>query len=238
MMRVVQPELLDSLPPDHPQAVHSRRDLVRVNRWMRNPMYLAAAIQQALPHQPLTVLTDLGAGDGTFLVGVARQLRLSNRTTQPPAAPVIATLLDLHCNVSAATLEALAALGWHGTPVVADVFDWPQPSGPREVVIANLFLHHFDDPRLGSLLRLISQRAELFIAIEPRRAPFPLLGSRLLGWLGCNAVTRHDAVVSVRAGFAGRELSARWPQPSNWRLTERRAGAFSHLFIAQRTTEP
>lgn len=238
MIRTVQPELLDILPPNDPQAVHSRRDLVRVNQWMRNPMCLAAAIQQALPPQPLAFLTDLGAGDGTFLLAVARQLSRSNRATEPQATPVSATLLDIHRNVSATTLKALEALGWHATPVVADVFDWQPTSGAREVVIANLFLHHFDDARLESLLRLISQRAELFIAIEPRRAPFPLFCSHLLGGIGCNAVTRHDAVVSVRAGFAGRELSARWPQPSKWRLTERRAGVFSHLFMAQRTTEP
>jgi hypothetical protein len=47
-------------------------------------------------------------------------------------------------------------------------------------------------------------------------------------------VTCYDAVVSVRAGFAGHELSTLWPDKSNWRLTEQPAGAFSHLFIAQK----
>jgi hypothetical protein len=49
--------------------------------------------------------------------------------------------------------------------------------------------------------------------------------------LGCNAVTRHDAVVSVRAGFAGKELSAAWP-PGAWQLEERVAWPFTHLFVA------
>jgi hypothetical protein len=47
-------------------------------------------------------------------------------------------------------------------------------------------------------------------------------------------VTRHDAVLSVRAGFAGRELSALWPSADGWKLEERRAGLFSHLFVAHR----
>jgi len=34
--RSCQPELLDSLAPDHPDAIHSRRDLRIVNRFMRN----------------------------------------------------------------------------------------------------------------------------------------------------------------------------------------------------------
>jgi hypothetical protein len=51
--------------------------------------------------------------------------------------------------------------------------------------------------------------------------------------IGCNAVTRHDAAASVRAGFAGRELSALWPARPGWRLREGRAGLFSHLFVAR-----
>ena len=82
---------------------------------------------------------------------------------------------------------------------------------PPEIVVANLFLHHFDDASLAGLFRVIAGRTRLFIAIEPRRALWPLFCSRLLWAIGCNRVTRHDAVVSVRAGFSGEELSALWP---------------------------
>jgi hypothetical protein len=54
-------------------------------------------------------------------------------------------------------------------------------------------------------------------------------------WLiGCGPVTRHDGRISVRAGFAGSELSTLWPDKQNWELVERRVGLFSHLFIARR----
>jgi hypothetical protein len=59
----------------------------------------------------------------------------------------------------------------------------------------------------------------------------------LLWAIGCNGVTQYDARVSVRAGFAGNELSALWPASGDWRLTERPAGLFSHLFVAQRIVE-
>jgi hypothetical protein len=145
---------------------------------------------------------------------------------------VSATLLDRQKNVTAATLAAFSKRGWRAEAVVADVFDWPESSG--EIVVANLFLHHFENGRLNELLRIICQRTKLFVAVEPRRAPLPFLFSRLLWAIGCNDVTRHDATVSVRAGFAGGELSALWPHKKNWQLTERRAGLFSHLFIAQK----
>lgn len=55
----------------------------------------------------------------------------------------------------------------------------------------------------------------------------------MLWVLGCNDVTRHDAVVSVRAGIARGELSSLWADHDHWQLAEHRAGIFSHLFIAR-----
>jgi len=225
--RIVQPEFLDTLPAGDPRAIRSRLDLRRVNGWMGQHAMMAAPLQKALKHQPPGHIIELGAGDGNFLLRVAQKI-----SPRWPAVKV--ALTDLQENVSAETLAAFAALGWPAEAVVADVFDWLQTFDAGEIVIANLFLHHFEDARLAELFRLISPRAKLFIAAEPRRAPWPLLCSRLLWAIGCNDVTRHDAVVSVRAGFSGEELSALSPDRQHWRLTEHRAGAFSHLFIAQK----
>ena len=235
MKRRVQRELLDTLPFDDARAIRSRRDLRRVNGWMRHHAIMAGALKNNLNGFAPEQITELGAGDGTFLLRVARKIRAGQASSLPVSPGVNATLLDLQNIVSAETLAGFRNLGWRAEAVVADVFDWPQATGAVGVVIANLFLHHFEDARLAELLRLISKRARLFIAIEPRRAPWPLFCSRLLWARGCNDVTRHDAVASVRAGFSGHELSALWPDKQNWRLTEQRAGAFSHLFIARET---
>ncbi len=227
MKRIVQPELLDTLSPDEPRAVRSRRDLQRVNAWMRSHVIMASALRKNLDGHTSQKITELGAGDGNFLLRVAQIISSGWPDTN-------ATLLDLQKNVSPETLAAFSKLGWRAEPVVADVFNWPQTSNPDEVIVANLFLHHFEDARLAELLRLISQRAKVFIALEPRRAPWPLFCSLLLWAIGCNDVTRHDAAVSVRAGFSGRELSSLWPDKNNWQITEQSVGAFSHLFIARK----
>jgi hypothetical protein len=224
MKRIVEPEMLDELPPDDPRAIRSRRDLRRVNAWMRNHAIMAGTLIGHCPGTPARI-TELGAGDGHFLLRVAQNLA----ARWPDMS---ATLLDRQDIVSPETLAAFAALGWRAEAAVADVFD--RPEGPGGIVVANLFLHHFEDGRLAELLRAVAQRAKLFIAIEPHRFALPLLCGQLLWLIGCNAVTRHDAVVSIRAGFLDGELSALWPDRQNWRLTERRAGRFSHLFIAHR----
>ena len=119
--------------------------------------------------------------------------------------------------------------------VAADVFCWLDQAAPAvDVMLANLFLHHFTDIQLVRLLRLAAARTNLFLACEPRRSPLALTASRLLGFIGCNDITRHDARVSVRAGFAGHDLSALWPADGAWELGEHPAGCFSHCFSAQR----
>lgn len=247
MNRLVQPELLDELPPDDPRARWSRRDLRRINAWMRNHSIMAKALRTALNGSAPKQITDLGAGDGHFLARVAKKV-----SCHWPNVNV--TLLDNRKVMSSQTLAWFARLGWRADLVEADVFDWlnhrghrlpagglpggefdgRQDAGAPEVVVANLFLHHFEDLRLAKLFGAIAGQARLLVAIEPHRAPWPLFCCRLLWAIGCNSVTRHDAAVSVRAGFSGRELSALWPADGGWQLTERRTGLFSHLFMARR----
>jgi hypothetical protein len=52
--------------------------------------------------------------------------------------------------------------------------------------------------------------------------------------IGCNGVTRHDADVSVRAGFRARELTDLWPAAGDWHLREAPCGLFSHNFLASK----
>ncbi|MEI9864944.1 MAG: class I SAM-dependent methyltransferase [Limisphaerales bacterium] len=225
MNRIVQPELLDTLSPEDPRAIRSRQDLQRVNWWMRNHSIMARALENNLREAPSRI-TELGAGDGNFLLRVAGKI-------SPRWPDVTATLLDLQANVSTETLAAFASLGWRAETVVANVFDWSPVDG-NDVVIANLFLHHFDDARLAELFGKISRHTKLFIAIEPHRFHRAFACAQLLRLIGCNDVTLHDAAISIQAGFLGEEISELWPDKRNWQLTERRVGFFSHLFVAKR----
>ena len=145
-------------------------------------------------------------------------------------------LVDRRNAVRPETYQAFEALGWRAETCEADVRDWlARPAAEAyDVLSANLFLHHFQEAHLTGLLRAAAGSARVFIAVEPRRSTGSLFISRLLWFIGCGQVTRHDAVASVRAGFTGRELSGLWPADESWTLQERTAGLFSHLFIAQR----
>ena len=228
MEREVQPELLDTLPLEDPRARRSRHDLRRVNAWMRSAAILSQALRASANGLAPARILELGAGDGRLLLHMAR-------TLAPLWPNVEVTLLDRQPLVEASTLAKFATLGWRAESRVADVFDGiADRSRPLDIVMANLFLHHFAREQLTGLFGALADRARLFVALDPRRGAWPLFCSRLLGFIGCNAVTRHDARVSVRAGFAATELSSLWPQSKAWVLSERSAGLFSHLFIARR----
>ena len=156
----------------------------------------------------------------------------------PSLAPGTEVLLvDRHDTVDASVVTALSDCGFRPRRVQADGVEWlrAQPAEAGTWVLANLFLHHFTAESLRALFNSLAEKTELFCACEPRRNWCSLAASRMLGLIGANAVTRHDAAASVRAGFQGEELSALWPADSSWRLREYRAGWFSHVFLAQRT---
>jgi hypothetical protein len=225
MQRDVQPELLDSLPPEHPDAVHSRRDLRRINWWMNS----AGLVARPLSRQtPLRTVVELGCGDATLALKLVRRLN-------PTGGRGHITLLDQHPVATPETIACFGKTGWTAEVVTADVFDWLESSSVQaNVVVANLFLHHFKEPQLRRLLAGIAKRARCFIALDPRRGRWPLFGCSILPLLGCNHVTRNDARISVVAGFKDRELSRLWPSPDGWNLDERPGGLFSHLFVARR----
>ena len=225
MERTLEREWLDDLSPDDPRAVRCRRDLRLMNRIMgHGRMIEDALLGNVRARRPR--IAELGGGDGTLMLRVASGLK------EPGGGEL--TLIDQQPVVSAETEALYAQRNWRAAVCAADVFDWlAEPLADYDAIVANLFLHHFEPPQIARLFALAALRAPLFVACEPRRARLPLLGSRLVGLLGCNDVTRHDAVLSVRAGFNGKELSELWPAEGRWQLEESSAGLFSHVFIAK-----
>jgi hypothetical protein len=233
MKRVVDPEWLDEFAPNDPRARESRQDLQRLNRILGHARRLARALAPALAGRDRPRVVDLGAGDGLFPLRLARHLPRPRETGE-------FLLVDRHaldqCNLSA----AFSRLGWELRVYRADVFEWLESdlSDPCDAMVANLFLHHFPKVPLERLLRGIAARSSCFAACETRRNLIALAASRLVGLIGCRAVTRHDAVVSVHAGFREDELTRLWPAPNRWQLEEHRLGWCSHWFMARRKPCP
>lgn len=244
MARTVLPELLDDLGMQDPRAQRSRRDLQRLHRVMGTQRILLDALRKmplrrsGSPSSPPLQVLEIGAGDGSLMLGVARALK--------GAWPAVSlTLLDRHNLLESSTERHYAGARWRVTAQVGDVLDWAKqepvagltPYTARwDLIVTNLFLHHFEDPQLSLVLGAVAARTDYFFACEPHRTWLALAGSHLVGAVGANAVTREDAVLSVRAGFRNKELCTLWPGvEEDWTLGEYPAGLFSHCFSAART---
>ena len=222
MRRHLVPEMLDDLPPDDLRARASRADLRRINGLMFNT-HTAAALIRAHVTGPVREMVDLGCGDG---VGA---LRLARRLGPVKDAPHL-VLLDMQPVVSPETQAALVALGWRVDIVASDAERWiAAQAEPADLVVANLFLLHFEGAALESLLDATAAHARHLVATEPLRTRLSYAASRMVGVIGANAVTRHDAPASVRAGFRDDELSRLWPGQVKF---EGRKGPFGHGFAA------
>ncbi|TPJ42644.1 methyltransferase domain-containing protein [Mesorhizobium sp. B2-5-13] len=222
--RHIQPELLDHLPPDDPKAIGSRRDLIWINSLMFQHAIMSSLLKASVREGSIRIL-EVGSGDGAFMLSVAR--RLARKWID-----VELVMLDQVDLITDRRRADFAALGWRVETVTDNVFDWiAKPGGDAyDVVSANLFLHHFSDAALKTLFEALRRLAPVFLAAEPSRNVVALKACSLLRLVGVNQVTMHDAAASVRAGFAGKELSGLWPLGSAQQCEERRIGPFTHAF--------
>ena len=196
--RRVIPELLDHLPTEDSEAQRSRRDLRRINFLMGNERWVCRAVGRHAGFGDCGIV-EIGAGDGQLCGKLARQFP-NAAVTGYDLAPRPAHL-DLRVNWTCGDIFAAAV---------------PETSG---ILVANLFLHHFEGPSLlalGDWLR----NFKILVFCEPDRTWLP----HFLGWLlhpWINRVTRHDMHVSITAGFrAGEIRQSLGLDPDCWQMQE------------------
>ncbi|CAA6679197.1 MULTISPECIES: class I SAM-dependent methyltransferase [unclassified Lentimonas] len=198
MIRCVTPEILDSLEPEHPDAIGSRRDLRIINRLMGNRSWLLRQVAQLTDSRRYL---EIGAGQGALAKDLITRLSLTRYTAldfapQPDDWPATAHWVQ-------------------GDLLSADCFQ------DADVLIASLILHHFTDDQLGVIgKRIEDSSVQTMLVCEPCRRglhKLQLAAGRLIGF---NHVTLHDGAVSIDAGFRRAEL----PQllglnPKAWQLS-------------------
>lgn len=187
LSRLVTPELLDALSHDDPAAQRSRRELRLINIIMGNHRWLCRTLQeQGIRHKRVL---ELGAGDGAL----ARQL-----WGKSLAMPAHWSALDLAPMPADWPPEAT----WHQ----GDLFFMPKIP-EADIIVSNLFLHHFQEEQLRDLGMRLPESCRVFIACEPARRRIHALQGWLLSTLvNLCPVTHHDMLVSIHAGFVGDEL--------------------------------
>jgi hypothetical protein len=212
--RVLQQELLETYPDDHPDAMVARSELLLVNEVMGNHRWIKRTLRRTI--HPGWSIVEMGAGDGAlsrqfWQEGICAASRLHG--------------MDLAQRPADWPLEAAWSQG--------DLFAMRLPES--EVLVANLFLHHFTDEQLHLLGSRISPKTCLILAVEPERRWLHTLMGRFFCWLAeLHPITRFDMQVSIRAGFRGDELASALGVDARWRWQARTTWFGGYRFIAIR----
>ena len=185
--RLIQPEMLDDAPPADARA--NLDDLVRINRYFGAYRILRAMMRDLVIREERFSLLDVGCASGDMGAALCRSY---------PGARV--TAMD----------RKLVHLADASRPkLVADAFELPFRPASFDFVFSSLFLHHFSDEQIVSLLgcfKAVARRAVL--AIDLDRGPLAyyfLPKTRLLfRW---RPITLNDGPISVQAGFKKEELA-------------------------------
>jgi hypothetical protein len=198
--RRVEPELLETYPIDHPDAVRGRADLRLVNAVMGNHRWIARTLRRVC--RPGWRVTEIGAGDGA----------LSRRL----ASEGICATRDLHAfDLAPPPPDWPATAGWTQGDLMC------QPLPDSEVLVANLFLHHLEDEALRELGRRLPASVRILVAAEPARRRLHSFSGRLLCQVArLHPITRHDMQTSIRAGFRAGEMPARLGLGAGWQLRQ------------------
>lgn len=216
MNRLVEPEMLETLAEDEPGAIQSRKDLLLVNGIMGNHRWIPREVRRHI--RPRWRVLELGAGDG------ALSQKLVRRSL---CRPEQISALDLASRPSDWPGEAT----WHQRDLFADTLP------DAEIIVANLFLHHFEDEQLAELGKRFPASARVILAAEPARFRFhQIQGGFFCRLMRLHFVTRNDMMISIRAGFRGDDLGRALNLGPGWTVRAR-CGLFgAYRFIATRAT--
>jgi len=192
--RVVLPEILDELDGSDPRAIRSRRDLRLVNFFMGNERWICRCIQSMA--RPSWTVSELGAGGGELLARLAGEGRSAVGYDFQPKPSTLPNSVSWRAGDFLTTLS----------------------NDSSEVVVGSLILHHFQDEELALLGDYLKNKKSVIFA-EPLRASFALAEGYLL-WPLVGEVTRHDMMVSIRAGFQPGELPQKLGLVEGWEWQE------------------
>jgi SAM-dependent methyltransferase len=215
--RATDPEMLDEGVPDD-EALRSLADIRFVNRWLGNRGHLVSIVRPYLEASPQPRLLDVGCGSADIPAHLLRKLR----------RPMVAVGVDIK-------LLHLAAGPREVRRVLADVRALPFPPRSFDVVLASLFLHHFDGPEVAAVLRgLFALTRRALVINDLRRARVPYVFARAtFPLLLRSRVSRNDGLLSIRRAFTPHELEAAFAE-AGIPVRVRRTFPYRLLAVAER----
>lgn len=201
--RIYEEELLDAGEGTDEDVARSLSDLRQINRYLGGTRVVIRALSSLLEgdNRNEVSLLDVGTGSADIPVAVAESCR---RNGLRPFIGAV-DISERNLRISKARLSANSEINL----VRADALKLPFPARSFDFVTASLFLHHFRDEDVVTLLADFGRIARQAVIVNDlirnlipyyfTRIAFPILGASFL--------TQNDGPVSVLRGFTADEMS-------------------------------
>lgn len=231
MPRKLTAEFMDAPDASREELAEALRYLRWVNRWLGGRWALESSLarwsKDWKPSEQVTLL-DVATGSADLAVE-ARRWGLAR------GFDIRVTGIDIHPTTLSLAREHVAGIGGEiasGIELVeCDAKKLVERFGARsfDYVHAGLFLHHLPEIEVLTVLAImdrVARRGTLWNDLV--RSPLSLGFVRLFT-LGQNAMVRHDAVVSMEAGFTKAE-AVDLAKRAGWERATYRTSLWSHRF--------
>jgi SAM-dependent methyltransferase len=200
VLRVPSQEWLDDDLGTPGEIQHSFDDLWRINCWLGGVSGCLHLLDLYFARRGCrrARILDVGSGDSRLAARLQSELARRSRTTEFVA-------LDRRLSHLRNGNHSLGKL----SQVAADAFEFPFAENSFDVVICNLFLHHFSEVEAVELLRRlagIASGAVLINDLERHLLPYAFI--RVAWPFARSRITRHDGAASVRQAYTKDELVA------------------------------
>jgi len=201
--RSTEVEIMDDLEFHDDVVFQTLRELDFINQWLGGNAVTLNAIEKAwkeIPKEKFISIADLGCGSGEMLRLIAKKAIHQNRNVLLTGIDANPHIVDYAKNHSAVfpnvKFEAL------------NIFSNEFQSHNVDIVIATLFLHHFSDGELTTLLVSLKKQAKSAIIINDiHRHPLAYYSIKWLTSLFSKSrMVKYDAPLSVLRAFTQSEL--------------------------------
>jgi SAM-dependent methyltransferase len=200
VLRIPSQEWLDDDLGSAEEIRQSFDDLWRINRWLGGVSGCLRLLDRyfASRGSRRVRILDVGAGDSRLAAHLQSELARRNRSVEFVA-------LDRRVNHLRNGNHSRGIL----SRVAADVSHLPFAEKSFDVVICNLFLHHFSEDETVDLLRRFGGIASDAVLVNDlERNLLPYLFIRVAWPFARSRITRHDGAASVRQAYTKDELAA------------------------------
>lgn len=200
--RVLTPEHMDA--PDVGQddlrdALRYLRRLNRLTGGVNSSLAAFRTLVRDLPADREIRVLDIGTGAADIPKAIVRWAEQAQRRVHVTAVDVKDAVLDEarqavgDCPAIEFVREDAAALAYRFDP---DSFD---------ITHASLFLHHLNDIQVMTVLRIMQRLGRVGVIWNDLVRSRLTMGMARIATLAAPAIVKHDAIVSIRAGFTRRE---------------------------------